>query len=80
MNTGELKQWDSMRTKRRPIAIKRRSCSDSPVTAGELIRRMSLESPLWGATTIHGELLKLGIEVDQSTVSIRIQARPTERR
>src|SRR6202048_5114745 len=36
----------------------------------ELIRRMSFENPLWGATKIHGELLKLGIEVAQSTVSI----------
>jgi len=36
----------------------------------DLIRRMSLENPLWGATMIHGELLKLGIEVAQSTVSI----------
>jgi hypothetical protein len=35
----------------------------------DLIRRMSFENPLWGAT-IHGELLKLGIEVAQSTVSI----------
>jgi hypothetical protein len=31
---------------------------------------MSLENPLWGATKLHGELLKLGIEVAQSTVSI----------
>jgi transposase InsO family protein len=29
----------------------------------------SLENPLWGATRLHGELLKLGIEVAQSTVS-----------
>ena len=36
----------------------------------ELIRRMSFENPLWGATKIHGELLKLGFEVAQSTVSI----------
>ena len=36
----------------------------------DLIQRMSLENPLWGATKIHGELLKLGIEVAQSTVSI----------
>jgi hypothetical protein len=36
----------------------------------DLIRRMSVENPLWGATKIHGELLKLGIEVAQSTVSI----------
>src|SRR6516165_739843 len=36
----------------------------------DLIRRMSLENPLWGATKMHGELLKLGIRVAQSTVSI----------
>ena len=28
----------------------------------DLIRRMSFENPLWGATKIHGELLKLGID------------------
>ena len=31
-----------------------------------LIRRMSMENPLWGAPRIHGELLKLGFEVAQS--------------
>jgi hypothetical protein len=36
----------------------------------DLIRRMSLENPLWGATKMHGELLKLGFRVAQSTVSI----------
>src|SRR5438067_198198 len=35
-----------------------------------LIRRMSLDNPLWGAPRIHGELLKLGFAVAQSTVSI----------
>jgi transposase InsO family protein len=35
----------------------------------ELIRRMSKQNPLWGAPRIHGELLKLGFEVAQSTVS-----------
>jgi len=35
----------------------------------DLIRRMSRENPLWGAPRIHGELLMLGIEVAQSTVS-----------
>jgi hypothetical protein len=28
---------------------------------------MSVENPLWGAPRIHGELLKLGFEVAQST-------------
>jgi len=35
----------------------------------DLIRSMSFENPLWGAPHIHGELLKLGFEVAQSTVS-----------
>jgi transposase len=34
----------------------------------DLIRRMSQANRLWGAPRIHGELLKLGIEVAQSTV------------
>ena len=33
-----------------------------------LIRRMSVHNPLWGAPRIHGELLKLGFEVAQSSV------------
>ena len=31
------------------------------------IRQMSMENPLWGAPRIHGELLKLGFEVAQSS-------------
>ena len=34
-----------------------------------LIRRMSVENPLWGVPRIHGELLKLGFEVAQSSVA-----------
>jgi hypothetical protein len=34
-----------------------------------LIRRMSVENPHWGAPRIHGELLKLGFEVAQSSVA-----------
>ena len=34
-----------------------------------LIRRMSKENHLWGAPRIHGELLKLGFDVAQSTVA-----------
>ena len=47
----------------------------------DLIRRISIENPLWGAPRIHGELLKLGIDVAQSTVSIYMaprQGRPLE--
>jgi len=35
----------------------------------ELIREVSIANPLWGAPRIHGELLKVGIEVAQSTVA-----------
>src|ERR1700721_1802747 len=34
-----------------------------------LIRQMSIENSLWGAPRIHGELLKLGFEVAQSSVA-----------
>ena len=33
-----------------------------------LIRRMSMDNPLWGAPRIHGELVKLGFEVAQSSL------------
>ncbi len=34
-----------------------------------LIRQMSIENPLWGAPRIHGELLKLGFNIAQSSVA-----------
>jgi hypothetical protein len=43
-----------------------------PKTPGEirqLIRDMSIANPLWGAPRIHGELLKLGVDVGQTTVA-----------
>lgn len=47
----------------------------------DLIQRMSRENPLWGASRIHGELLMLGFEVAQSTVSkylVRGRAPPSQ--
>jgi len=35
----------------------------------ELIREMSRANPLWGAPRVHGELLKLGVEISQATVA-----------
>ena len=43
----------------------------------DLVRRMALENPLWGAPRIHGEMLKLGLDVAQATVS---RYMPRERR
>jgi hypothetical protein len=34
-----------------------------------LIRRISMENPQWGASRVHGELLKLGFEAAQSSVA-----------
>jgi putative transposase len=43
-----------------------------------LIRQMCRANPLWGAPRIHGELLKLGIEVSQATVGRYMPWRPKE--
>jgi transposase InsO family protein len=40
-----------------------------PIEIRRLIREMSLANRVWGAPRIHGELLKLGIEIAQSTVA-----------
>jgi hypothetical protein len=51
---------------------KSRARGGRPVIANDLralIRQMSIDNPLWGAPRIHGELLKLGFEVAQSTVA-----------
>jgi transposase InsO family protein len=42
----------------------------------DLIRQMSRANPLWGAPRIHGEMLKLGIDVSQATVGRYLPWRP----
>jgi len=42
-----------------------------------LIRRISVDNPLWGAPRIHGELLKLGFELAQSSVAKYMVKRPS---
>jgi putative transposase len=47
----------------------------------DLIRQMSTTNPLWGAPRIHGELLKLGIDISQATVSkymVKPEHRPSQ--
>jgi len=51
---------------------KSRNLGGRPKIAADLralIRRISVENRLWGAPRIHGELLKLGFSVAQSTVA-----------
>src|SRR5262249_10577606 len=52
------------------ISTKKRSGrpSVSPEVKG-LIKRMAEANPFWGASRIHGELLKLGIRISERTVS-----------
>ena len=52
-------RWKSRRRAGRPTV---------PASIRSLVQQMSRENPLWGAPRIHGELLKLGIEIAQSTV------------
>jgi putative transposase len=61
-----LWHWRSRRPGRPKIGTKIRA----------LIRRMSKDNPLWGAPRIHGELLKLGIEISQATVGRWMPWRP----
>jgi len=52
-----------------------------PKASGELralIRQMCSDNPLWGAPRIHGELLKLGFEISQATVSKYMPRRPKD--
>src|SRR5213080_4326080 len=42
----------------------------------DLIRKMCQENPAWGAPRIHGELLKLGIDIGESSVSKYMVRRP----
>ena len=53
-------RWKSRRPAGRPIA---------PLEVRKLIREMSIANPLWGSPRIHGELLKLGIDVGQTSVA-----------
>jgi hypothetical protein len=43
-----------------------------------LIRRMGLAKPLWGAPRIHGEPVKLGIEISQAKLGRHMLRRPKE--
>src|SRR6202041_1317777 len=52
--------WKSRRRCGRPTV---------PLEIRRLIREMSIANPLWGAPRIHGELVKLGIEIGQTSVA-----------
>src|ERR1035437_6150994 len=53
-------RWRSRRRGGRPTL---------PTEIRKFIREMSIANPLWGAPRIHGELLKLGIDIGQTSVA-----------
>jgi len=53
-------RWKSRRRRGRPTV---------PLEIRRLIRQMSTANPLWGAPRIHSELLKLGIDIGQTSVA-----------
>jgi transposase InsO family protein len=59
-------RWKSRRAAGRPAV---------PADIRRLVRQISGENPLWGAPRVHGELLKLGIEIAQSTVAKYMERR-----
>jgi hypothetical protein len=52
-----------------PLLALRLGCCQVPQDVQDLIHKMSLANPLWGAPRIHGELLKLGLPLSQATVA-----------
>jgi len=53
--------WKSKRGPGRP---------EAPKDIQNLIRTMSTANPIWGALRIHGELLKLGIDMSETGVNL----------
>ena len=53
-------RWKSRRRYGRPTVV---------LEIRKLIGEMSIANPLWGAPRIHGELLKLGVDIGQTSVA-----------
>ncbi len=71
------RQWLRRRWTRRSAHA--RSGRPSPDAAiRTLVGQMGTANPLWGAPRIHGELLKLGIEVSERTVSRLLRRPPSQ--
>jgi hypothetical protein len=65
-------RWQRRRFREYWARLSRRPTGGRPPLDAEiaaLIRKMAAANPLWGAPRIHGELLKLGIEISERTVS-----------
>jgi transposase InsO family protein len=74
-------RWQRRRFREYWTQLSRRPAGGRPPVNAEitaLVRKMAAANPLWGAPRIHGELLKLGIDVAERTVSRLIPKRCPE--
>jgi putative transposase len=74
-------RWQRRRFREYWTQLSRRPTGGRPPVNAEitaLVRKMAAANPLWGAPRIHGELLKLGVDVAERTVSRLIPKRCPE--
>src|ERR1700674_4756848 len=65
--------WKLISKVRRPIGRR-----PTPKQVRELIFRMVAENPSWGAPRIHGELLMLGLDISERTISRWMRRAPRD--
>jgi hypothetical protein len=65
--------WRAISKARKPLGRKQ-----TPKEVPELIFRMATENPTWGAPRIHGELLMLGFDISERTISRWMKRAPTD--
>ena len=73
-------RWQRRRFRAHWTKLSGRPTSGRPRVSAEikaLVTRLAAANPLWGAPRIHGELVKLGIEVAERTVSRLLPKRLT---
>src|SRR2546427_12944629 len=71
-------RWQRRRCRRHATRLSARPTGGGPSVNAEikaLVMRMAAANPLWGAPRIHAELLKLGLDVAERTVSRLIPKR-----
>src|ERR1700674_2851620 len=71
--TGFRIYWRLISRVRRPVGRR-----PTPKKVRELIFRMVIENPTWGAPRIHGELLMLGIDISERTISRWMRRAPRD--
>jgi putative transposase len=77
---GTVLRWQRRRFREHWTKLSGRPTGGRPPVSAEikaLVTRMAAANPLWGAPRIHGELVKLGIDVAERTVSRLLPKRLT---